>query len=131
MTTEEFLTEFFQVTWNYDAHQGWFWRVDGGAVRLFAVCNDTFVWGCADGEEITPENIGQLRQAFADCQAAERVAGTVYAGELFAARIRQMRPQGACYKGMEPAIAALFDACGPPREVGPGNPVRHPSEGTP
>lgn len=128
MTTEEFLTEFFRVTGGYDDHASWFWRMDGNRVKLFANCSDIFDWGCADGEEITPENIGQLRAAYADCKAVEGYVGTCYGAELFCARVRQMRPQGAYYEGMSPAIAALFDACGPLREVGLGNPKKHPSE---
>jgi hypothetical protein len=130
VTTEEFLTEFFRLTDEYDALNDWFWRVDDGKVRLFANCNDLFAWGCADLEQITPENIGILRQSMADCDQAEpkRSAGAIWGPSLFVARVRQMRPQGACYKGANPAITALLDACGPPREVGIGNPYPHPSE---
>lgn len=42
--------------------------------------------------------------------------------ELFAARVRGMRPQGACYKGYPKDLWPLFDACGPERETGMGNP---------
>lgn len=42
--------------------------------------------------------------------------------ELFAARVREMRPQGACYKGYPKDLWPLFDACGPERETGMGNP---------
>ena len=44
-------------------------------------------------------------------------------GDLFAARVRQMRPQGAAYKvRYDESIWPLFDECGPVREVGFGNP---------
>jgi len=44
-------------------------------------------------------------------------------GDLFAARVRKMRPQGAAYKvRYDESIWPLFDACGPVREVGFGNP---------
>lgn len=44
-------------------------------------------------------------------------------GDLFAARVRSMRPQGAAYKvRYDKSIWPLFDACGPEREIGMGNP---------
>ncbi|UDL15984.1 hypothetical protein QEH42_gp234 [Microbacterium phage Pumpernickel] len=46
---------------------------------------------------------------------------------LFAAKSRKMRPQGAYYKSIPENIWHLFDACGPEREVGMGNP-RKPGE---
>lgn len=41
---------------------------------------------------------------------------------LFSARSRGMRPQGAYYKLFPRDTWELFDACGPEREVGVGNP---------
>ena len=122
MTREEFLMSFFQITWDYDDHDSWFWRVDDGNLKLMAVCSDFFYWGCADGEEITTENISELRQAYADCEAVDRVVGTVWGPQLFCARLRKLRPQGACYKDMPLGIAELFNKCGPEREVTLGNP---------
>lgn len=44
-------------------------------------------------------------------------------GDLFAARVRGMRPQGAAYKvRYDKSIWHLFNECGPERETGPGNP---------
>jgi hypothetical protein len=44
-------------------------------------------------------------------------------GDLFAARVRKMRPQGAAYKvRYDESIWHLFNECGPEREVGNGNP---------
>ena len=42
---------------------------------------------------------------------------------LFACRMRKMRPQGACYKNIRPEVVALFDACGPDREIDKVNPL--------
>jgi hypothetical protein len=42
--------------------------------------------------------------------------------ELFCARVRKMRPQGAWYAYCPEAEWPLFDACGPERGVDAGNP---------
>jgi hypothetical protein len=49
----------------------------------------------------------------------------MHLAELYAARIRKMRPQGAAYPERA-ATQALFDACGPERAIGFGNPRRPP-----
>lgn len=107
-----------------------FWRTDReyAPVTFFANCNDLFSWGCADSEEITPSNVVELERAVADCRAAGGEQSVAHAVALFCARLRRMRPQGVCYDGVAPAVAALFDACGPPRATGLGNPRPHPSE---
>ena len=56
-----------------------------------------------------------MEQAFKDCED--------HGGELFCARIRKMRPQGACYAYYDKKDWHLFDACGPERECGFGNPM--------
>ena len=100
----------------------------GEDLRFCVNCNDLFFWATADGEWITPENIDVLEQCFRDCKAASPVVGTVYAGELFACRVRNMRPQGAAYPKDE-LLWPLFDAAGPERETDRGafgNPKPHP-----
>lgn len=104
-----------------------YWVEDGDSFQFFVGCNDVFAWGCADGEDITLENLPQLRQAITDAKAADPVMGSIYGCHLFVARVRGMRPQGAAYP-KEQALWPLFDACGPEREVGFGNPCR-PGEG--
>src|SRR5205814_9658982 len=95
------------------------WSADEGVVHVAVNCNDTFFWGCADAEEITPENIATFEQAVADLLAHGHLAG-----ELFAARVRKQRPQGASYDECYPRETwRLFDACGPIYETGLGNPV--------
>ena len=39
----------------------------------------------------------------------------MYGTELFSARVRKMRPQGASYKLYPKELWPLFDACGPER----------------
>ncbi len=128
-----FVARVLAVFDQYDQRDDLYWRCGakwGGGeyhspASFFVNCSDVFYWGCADGEEITPDNIAMLEQAMADCEAVDKVAGTCSAAWLFAARVRQMRPQGASYPG-EAALWALFDACGPERAVGLGNPRPHP-----
>lgn len=108
------------------------WRVDGGKVRFFVNCNDLFDWGCADCEPLTPENFPELERAVADCQVISAGANgsmaMLNAASLFCCRRRGERPQGACYKSIDSLAWHLFDACGPLRAVGLGNPRRHPLE---
>jgi len=89
------------------------WRVDmtPGAnreIRLFAECNDLFHWATADFEEITVGDIPLLRRTLEDLKP---LRAEYELGHLFAARKRKLRPQRPCYKDMEPAVAALYDAC--------------------
>lgn len=42
--------------------------------------------------------------------------------DLYAARVRHERPQGACYAAYPRQLWPMFDAVGPEREVGIGNP---------
>jgi len=105
------------------------WRTDGefAPVRFFVTCNDLFWWGTGDAEDITPENVAALEQAVADCRAAHPNGRGSRGPELFCARIRGERPQGAAYP-KEKELWPLFDACGPAREVGLGNPHLHPRD---
>jgi len=100
------------------------WRTDDeyAPITLFVNCNDLFFWGCSDCEEITPDNIELLEQAVKDVKALTGNNGDATA--VFCCRARNMRPQNAWYSTNHfPAeIWPLFDAAGPEREVGPGNP---------
>ena len=106
-----------------------FWRVEPDGVRFFAEVSDVFVWGSADAEEVRPEDLEELERAKADLIAVQGNEPSCLP-ELYAARKRGERPQGAWYHYAETAVHPLFDACGPHREVGLGNPRRHPSEAT-
>jgi hypothetical protein len=55
--------------------------------------SDLFFWACGD-EEITEENLPVLKQAIADVEAVCSRSVAMYAAPLFAARVRNMRPQG-------------------------------------
>lgn len=117
MNELEFYKEFFRVTDKYEDYDSWFWRVDKqGNVKLMVNCSDFFDWGCADAEDITPENLHLLEQAYIDCDATtDDEYNVVYGNTLFAARARKMRPQKPCYKGWSPQLVELFNQCGPER----------------
>jgi hypothetical protein len=105
------------------------WRTDGeyAPVTFLVECSDVFWWGTADCEQVTPENVDAFEQAYRDAGAADKDYGLSHGGALFCARTRALRPQGAAYPE-EQSLWPLFDACGPEREVGTGNPRPHPSK---
>lgn len=132
-TAAEYLTfvtrvmQIFSLT-HADAYGELFWRVDDGQLHLYANVSDVFDWGCADVEEITPEALPVLEQAFTDLGPH----GAMHAvAPLYAARQRGRRPQGVAYPdGRDNAwreVSALFDGCGPARELGLGNPRTAPA----
>jgi hypothetical protein len=83
----------------------------------YIMCNDVFFWGAADLEEITEEFLPVFDRAVEDC------GGEIEFGALlYCARQRRMRPQGALYSFIPKDKWELFNACGPEREVGFGNP---------
>lgn len=95
-------------------------RVDDKVVFMMVSCNDVFFWGCSDAESIQLSELPDLIKAIEDANAA----GATHSEELlWVARKRGERPQGAVYAYVEPALGRLFDACGPFREAGFGNPV--------
>lgn len=127
-TAEEqlgFLHELLQATSGADINSELLWHSDGKRIQVWANVSDVFAWGGADAEEITRENLPVLLQAIADLRAIKPF-DQIYAPELFAARVRGIRPQGAAYPKERAATQALFDACGPVREPGFGNPRRPP-----
>lgn len=97
----------------------------GQRLKFFANCSDLFAWGGADLEEITEENLDVFNQSMDDCETA--CGHNCDGPQLFACRIRKMRPQGAAYPD-EPKVWHLFDACGPERPTGHGNPRQRPIE---
>jgi hypothetical protein len=100
-------------------------RSDGQQIHAAVNVSDVFAWGCADAEDVTPETLPLLEQACLDLRAIGR-SEVVYTADLYAARVRGMRPQGAAYPKERAATQALFDACGPEREIGLGNPRKPP-----
>jgi hypothetical protein len=127
--TPPFITrvmEIFSMS-HADSYGDVFWRVDGFELKLYANVSDVFAWGGSDCEEITRETLPELERAYSDLKA---VGGESFTAELYAARVRRMRPQGIAYPRADdeaaPAVAALLDACGPERTVDQGNPKERP-----
>lgn len=102
----------------------WFYPLGNAGIGFKAMinCNDLFYWGCADAEPIEVEDIPLLEQATEDSE--------YYGDLLFCARKRKMRPQGAYYQQFNEEDAALFNAAGPKRETGYGNPKDNTGEHT-
>ena len=120
----EFVRRLLTLLARYDQHDDLWWSVGkDGELHFFIKCSDVFAWGTADAERVIAETVECLAAAYEDAQGASLDDGAAYGGALYVARQRQMRPQGAAYP-KEPAVAALFDVCGPEREVGLGNPYR-------
>ncbi len=89
-----------------------FWRVDGSEVRFYAMCNDVFWWATADAEDILADDIPLLYECL---EAVKAIDKPYLLPEYFASRKRGMRPQIPWFKGLEPEVAELFNACGPER----------------
>lgn len=93
----------------HDVRDDLFWNVSGTSIKFFVNCSDVFWWATADLEEVTAENIGILKQAYED-------AGDIYGGDLFAARVRKLRPQQPYWSRIQDErIQAFFLAVGPER----------------
>jgi len=123
---EEYKINLLKLAAEYDFREDLYWNKD---LRFLIMCSDVFAWGYADLESITSqEDVDLLEQCIKDCQVAGQF-GEVYASQLYCAKKRKMRPQGAYYKHIEvKELWPLFDACGPEREVNFGNPKPRPSE---
>ena len=116
MTNTEFTLEVLRLMALYDETQSLMWQVHGGVVEFHINCSDVFWWGCADAEEITPNNLPLLEQSLKD-------VGDLGDGpHLFVSRVRKLRPQGAMYKYINGELWPLFDECGPDRPAEFGNP---------
>ena len=68
-------------------------------------------------KNIDENTLPDLNRAIDDCD------GNVTVGsDLYCARRREERPQGACYSIIPKNLWPLFHACGPERKTGLGNP---------
>ena len=110
-----------------DCPEGLGWETTP-TLAFYVRCNDVFVWGGADVEAITPADLPDLHAAWRDCRVADD-EGSAYWPELWVARKRHQRPQGAILHNLQASgdrALPLFLTAGPPRPVGPGNPVAFP-----
>ena len=120
MTYDFFLRVFRVFSETNCGNEMLWWRTDTtyAPVTFMVNCSDTFFWATADNEHLTPENIGVLEQAVADCNAVPseyKHLARIYASTLFCARVRGMRPMRLAYPKDRPEIWPLYDACGPER----------------
>jgi hypothetical protein len=108
----------------------WTGRWADGVIRFSAQCSDIFEWATADAEGIeTEQDIDLLRQCLAELSEADQRHGRHYLAELYAARKRHQRPQGAWFaperwahvSGAD-AIRQLFLDAGPERSIDLFNP---------
>lgn len=116
----EYIMSILRLYDEYENQDELRWYFKDGKPVFFVNCSDLFVWGCADGEDILPDDLPAMKQAHDDCVAADSLCSH-YGPWLFAARKCKMRPQTCILKKMPDAIRPLFEACGPFREVGFGN----------
>lgn len=107
-----FELELLQTIFKYDTHDDLFWNCSGkyAPITFFINCSDVFWWATADLVEVDAARLPVLKQSYED-------AGDIYGGDLFAARIRGMRPQTPYLKRIpDEKIKAMFVACGPERD---------------
>lgn len=104
------------------------WRLDGkyAPITFFADVSDVFWWGAPDTETIRMIDVPLLELAAADLR--RRAGDAMWAAELYVARKRCMRPQGALYPKIPDVVRPLFDAVGPLRQLELTNPHRHPDD---
>ena len=110
---------------DHDLFDSFTWRTAGAyaPITFWLDCSDLLSWGCADAELVNAENLSLLQQAIADCKAIDPQQGVANGCDLFVCRVNKCRPQGVAYpKNRE--LWPLFDACGPERAVGLGNPCK-------
>lgn len=125
-TTPAFILDVLKLFAEFEIEIMLCWRTDGeyAPITFWMSANDMMAWGCADGEDITYKTLPVLRKALQDCADAMGKPSHCVGVEgcmLYVCRMRGMRPQGAAYP-KEKELWPLFDECGPPREVGFGNP---------
>jgi len=119
----DFILQVMKFFEDHELHEFLYWSMaeeDDKPITFWIIANDLFEWGCGDCEDITEDNFSVFKQAVKDCEEISWALGG-YGCELFACRVRKMRPQGAAYP-KEQELWSLFDACGPKRELGAGNP---------
>lgn len=85
-------------------------------------CNDIFFWACADAEEIqNKEDIELLEEILEQVDIKD---GFCVVGDLYCAKKKGIRPQGAAYTYYPKKYWPLFNSCGPEREVNMANPYK-------
>ena len=120
ISMSEFQLKVFKLFDHYDIQELLIWWFDEDRLFLGIDVSDFFFWGCSDYEEITEDNLDRLASTLRYLDENYEFLNA-YGPKLFVARERKCRPQGASYPRNE-IINKLFNECGPPREIVPGNP---------
>jgi hypothetical protein len=91
------------------------WSSQNPAPLWFLVnCSDTFDWGTADSEKLTPENLHVLEQSIKDVQSfGYNFSELHWATTLFCARVRGERPMPQV--SVPEDLQVFFNEAGPPR----------------
>jgi hypothetical protein len=112
----EYYEEIMRLTHYHDCQEDiYFYPTKTGDGYIACVnCNDLFYWACGDAESIQIDDVPLFKQSLEDSEFMGPL--------LYCARKRKMRPQGAYYESFFPEDVPLFNATGPKREVGFGNP---------
>ena len=101
-----------------------FWAYSNGKdeIEIHVNCNDVFMWACSEGYPLGDEDLDDLARCYNDvAKRTGDLKDTNNATMLWACRLLQERPQGAMYP-KDKRLWPLFDAVGPEKEVGRGNP---------
>lgn len=98
MKNPKFVFELLDYIAECDLHDSLYWKTakDELDIVFWVDVSDVFWWACADCEEITTENFEEFKKAVKDCDEAHERVGIIHAPDLFAARMRKLRPQGQC-----------------------------------
>lgn len=118
---QEFERAVFAIFEKAECRESLLWRVLNDSIEFSADVSDVFAWGGADAETIGYQDLPLLVETWADLTHLDKL---VWLPELYAARKRGERPQGAAYPSALDGwkLKELFDACGPVRTTGFGNP---------
>lgn len=112
MNDPKFIEDVLKIFSDADLCDDLYWTFNkSGKITFYVTCNDLFEYGCADCEEITPDNFPLLKRSFSDAVNT----GSKYRGStLFACRSRGWRPMNSIlelYK-KDPEYLALLEECG-------------------
>lgn len=85
----DFGYEVLKLCYEADIGEDLLWYVGGdGGIGWALQCSDTFIYACADAEDVTSEDLPLLRQCIADLKGEGQWGVAV----LYAARKRNERP---------------------------------------
>lgn len=116
MTTQEkFLVRFFKITALYNEFRCWHWSFQDDIINIYIADQGMFCPTPSNyiaAEQVTPENIDILEQAFIDCAESGEDWDISWAPALFIGRVRKMSPYPHYYRNMTEHTIKLFQQCG-------------------